>query len=53
MTSWERKVWDSDSLTGFVVFLVVSLVSAALTLVGWCINLLGGFEWIKRWWWRF
>ena len=53
MTPWERKVWDSDNLTAFVLVLVVSAVTGALTLVGWCINLLGGFDRLKAWWWRY
>lgn len=52
MTPWERRIWSNDNLTAFVVVLVTTVVSGALALVGWCINLLGGFERFKAWWWR-
>lgn len=52
MNRWQRRIWTSDALTGFVTVLVVAVVSAALTLVGWCINVLGGFDRLKEWWWR-
>ena len=51
MTPWERKVWDSDSLTGFVVVLVTTVVSGALALLGWMIDRFGGFDWFRALWW--
>ena len=52
MKEWERRIWTSDNLTAFVTVLAVAVISAALTLLGWCIDLLGGFDRIKEWWKR-
>ena len=52
MNQWERKIWSSDNLTAFISVLVVTVVCGALTLLGWCIDLLGGFDRVKAWWWK-
>lgn len=52
MNKWEKRIWTSDTLTGFVAVLVTVVVCSALTLLGWTIDLLGGFDRLKAWWWK-
>ena len=51
MRELDRRIWTSDSLTAFVAIFVIVVAWVALFLIGWGVNLLGGFDRIKAWWW--
>lgn len=51
MTDWESKVWTDDRLTAFVVVLAVVVVSGAMILLGWVMNMLGAFDPVKELFW--